>query len=176
MGVQSEVVCKVTTSSWHPRLCRINFWNSLNMISNCSITATNSIKDQRNWSTSKHVWIGKTKGFLVAREMHHRSLFSYDFSWQLLPTLKCFRSLGIRLCLFRQIAGDLSGFSYIYWRVLFALTIAMWFCVCGLQVIRYTLIRRICAWFNYIANIWSIDWFFLFDLLESKRHVSHVQF
>ena len=53
---------QVTTSSWHPRLCRINFWNHLNMISICSITTTNSIKDQRNWSTSKHVWIGKTKG------------------------------------------------------------------------------------------------------------------
>ena len=85
-------------------------------------------------------------------------------SSQLLPhieVLHCFRSLGIRLCLFRQIAGDLSGFSYIYWRVLFALTIAMWFFVCGLQVICYTLIRKICAWFNFIANIWSIDWFFV---------------
>ena len=75
--------------------------------------------------------------------MNLRSLFSYDFSWQLLPTLKCFRSLGIRLCLFRQIAGDLSGFSYVYIYIhVYILEGLVCFdnCnvmfVCGLEVLR----------------------------------------
>lgn len=74
--------------------------------------------------------------------------------------LHCFRSLGIRLCLFRQIAGDLSGFSYIY--IYIGGSCLLWQLQCDFLFVvyklLYTLIRKICAWFNFIANIWSIHW------------------
>lgn len=136
MGVQSEVVCKSPlpvgirdSAAWIAPLrpltrLRINEIDQLqNMF---ELVKQKACGCQRNTSSLiVFLWL------FVAAVAH-------------VEVLHCFRSLGIRLCLFRQIAGDLSGFSYIYWRVLFALTIAMWFFVCGLQVIIYVDQKDLC--------------------------------